>query len=456
MSVPSTHETARKSVHIASLAFALLLRWLTPWQAIAFGVGAVGFNVLVLPHVGRALFRHAERPGSLTGGGGIIIYPVAVLLLVSVVGAWMGRMDIAAGAWAAMALGDGVATLAGRALGGPRLPWNRAKSWSGVIGFVVAGSSGIAFFTQWVGGWNAWVPAPVPLALAAAVAAVAAAWVETLELPVDDNWRVPAVASVVLSCAAAWEPSRAMAALDAHAWRNGVVIAGVLGWVAFAARAVSVSGLLGGIALGAATWGASGGWAFATLATFFVLASVATRIGGRRKAARGVAQGDGGRRSARHAWANGGAGLVCALMALGVDPAHAVAWRIAAAAAYATAAVTTVATEIGQWLGGPTLSLRTWRPAPPGTPGAIGIAGTLAGAVAAALVGAIAVACGAMPPHALPWVVAGAVGGSFLESVCGARVAPAWRTPLVHDALNALNTCAGAALAGALAAWSVR
>ena len=97
----SPRESARKWVHIASLGFALLLRWLTPLQAVGFGVGALGFNVFVLPHLGRALFRRNEKPGSLFGGGGIIIYPVAVLLLVTIIGAGLGRMDIAAGAWAA-------------------------------------------------------------------------------------------------------------------------------------------------------------------------------------------------------------------------------------------------------------------------------------------------------------------------------------------------------------------
>lgn len=455
---PSTHESARKLVHIASLAFALLLRWLTPWQAIGFGVGAVGFNVLVLPHVGRALFRRAERPGSLTAGGGIIIYPVAVLLLVAGVGAALGRMDVAAGAWAAMALGDGVATLAGRGIGGPRLPWSDArapKTWAGFLAFVLAGSAGIAFFAHWVGGWTAWVAEPVPLVIAACVAGLCAAVVETLALPVDDNWTVPAVAAAVLLLASAWEPARAIAALQsagpAVALR-GVVVAAALGAIAFAARSVSLGGFLGGVVLGAATWIVSGGWAFGALAAFFVLASAATRLGVRRKVDRGVAQAAGGRRGARHAWANGGAGLLCVVCASGTPEPYAVWWRIAAVAAYATAAADTVATEIGQWLGGPTVSMKSFRPAPPGTPGAIGLAGTAAGISAGAAVGAVAAALHAVPVAAIPAIALAAAAGSLLESVLGARVVPDWRTPLVHDALNALNTLTGAAAALALAA----
>ncbi len=57
---------------------------------------------------------------------------------------------------------------------------------------------GVAFFAGWVGGWEAWTPHPVPLVLAALAATLAAALVESLPLPVDDNWTVPAVATAVL------------------------------------------------------------------------------------------------------------------------------------------------------------------------------------------------------------------------------------------------------------------
>lgn len=451
---PSTLEAPRKLVHIASLAFALLLRWLSPLQAIGLGVGAVVFNILVLPHVGRALFRRAERPGSLTDGGGIIIYPVVVLLLVSLIGAGLGRLDIAAGAWAAMALGDGVATLAGRGLRGPRVPWSdpRApKTWAGFLGFVMAAGVGVTFFTGWVGaragGWNAWVAHPIPLIATAIVASVTAALIETLPLPVDDNWTVPLVAAAVLLLGASIDPRQAWEVWQANgagvAWRGCAVATG-LGLLAFAVRSVNLGGLIGGVLLGAATWCASGGWAFAVLAAFFVLASGVTKLGRQRKAARGVAQADGGRRGARHAWANGGIALVCAVAAAGSSEPYALWWRVACVAAYATAAADTVATEIGQWLGGPTLSMRTLRAVTPGTPGAIGLAGTLAGALGAVLVALAAVAVHAVPAAAIVPVAFAAVAASLFESVLGARVAEEWRTPLVHDALNVTNTMAGA------------
>src|SRR5690606_23933522 len=41
---------------------------------------------------------------------------------------------------AVLAFGDGTATLVGKLVGGPRLPWNRDKTWSGLTAFLLAGT----------------------------------------------------------------------------------------------------------------------------------------------------------------------------------------------------------------------------------------------------------------------------------------------------------------------------
>jgi uncharacterized protein (TIGR00297 family) len=440
-------------VHIGSLAFALLLRVLSPVQAVGFGIGAVVFNLWILPRVGRGLFRPSEHPGRVRDGGGIVIYPIAVLALVTLVGAGLGRMDVAAGAWAAMAVGDGVATAAGRAWGRRRLPWSIEKTWNGTIAFALAGWMAVAFFLAWVGGWSNWTPHPVPLLAAAGLAACAAALVESLPLPVDDNWTVPATASLVLLACATLDPARLAHALNARDVAIGLGVAGALGVLAYLAGSVSVSGCVGGVVLGALAWSVSGGWAFVTLAAFFVLASAATRVGWRAKERRGLAEARRGRRGARHAWANGFSGVALAAVATGAaDPAR--EWlRVGSVAAFATAAADTLATEIGQWLGGPTWSARTGRRVAPGTPGGVGVTGTAAGLIAAALVALTAHRLGVVSRVALPLVVAAAALGSLVESVLGARIAPGERTALTHDALNVTNTAAGGVIGILLAAW---
>src|SRR5690349_4812970 len=105
-------ERARQWVHIGSGSFALLLRVLTWWEAAALAVVALAFNVVALPRVGgRRLYRPADEARGFPIG--IVLYPLAVLLLILV---FPSRLDIVAAAWAVLALGDGAATLVGQRL----------------------------------------------------------------------------------------------------------------------------------------------------------------------------------------------------------------------------------------------------------------------------------------------------------------------------------------------------
>src|SRR5437879_5808486 len=49
--------------------------------------------------------------------------------------AFADRLAVA-GAWAVFTAGDGLSALVGRLAGGPTLPWNRAKTWSGSAAFL--------------------------------------------------------------------------------------------------------------------------------------------------------------------------------------------------------------------------------------------------------------------------------------------------------------------------------
>src|SRR5438045_9605883 len=107
----TTHaEEARQWVHVGSGSFALLLRFLTWWQAAALAGTALLFNALVLPHIGgRRLYRPIDHARGFPLG--ILLYPLSVLLLILV---FPSRLDIVAAAWAILALGDGTATLVGQ------------------------------------------------------------------------------------------------------------------------------------------------------------------------------------------------------------------------------------------------------------------------------------------------------------------------------------------------------
>jgi len=457
-------ELPRKAVHIGSVAFALALRWIGPAQAaLAAGV-ALLFNLLLLHRLTRrSLLRPHERSRAFSWG--IALYPAVVLVLVLV---FSRRLELAAAVWGLLAVGDGMAAVVGLVAGGPRLPWNPAKRWLGVVAFTLWGTAASAFLLRWTqrgvldGGTagspigasflatstaDAWLPDPVFLLLGCFVAALAAAFAESVDSGVDDNLIVPLVGASVLWLAAALEPGRLAA--SAHAWSAALVPALavnlVLAALAYLARAVSRSGVLVGLALGIALYALGGAAAFSLLFAFVVLGSVATRTGQARKRALGIEEARGGRRGAANALANSTTGVVCAFLAGTTGrPALALA---ALAGAFSTAAFDTVSSEIGKAYGRRTVLVTSFRRVPPGTEGGVSLEGTLAGFLAAALMAAVAWIAGLVALGAAGLVVVAAFAGATVESYLGALRAS---TRLDNHLMNFVNTVVGAATAAAL------
>ena len=136
----------------------------------------------------------------------------------------------------------------------------------------------------------------------------------------------------------------------------------------------------------------------------------------------------------------------CALVAGLVSPGD--VFRLAAAAALATALMDTVGTEIGQAVASPTALLPDLRRVPPGTDGAVSVVGTLAGLAAAAVLAAAGLATFLLTGRGAVAVVLAACLGTVLESLLGRAGAP-WRVSNGH-VLNFVNTLAGAVAAPAL------
>ena len=208
-------------------------------------------------------------------------------------------LHIVGAAWAIMALGDGTASVTGGALRGPALPWNREKTWSGFLGFIVAGTAGAYVLTRWV------APAVAPdvaLRICAATALVGAI-VESAPIRLDDNATVPLVAGAFMFCLYFVERS----ALDSNLpflGRRIVLAAAVnlaLAVLALGLKMVNRSGAVCGFLLGVAVYLGYGYKSFLMMFAFFAIGSVATRFGYARKAARGVAEKRGGARSWREA-----------------------------------------------------------------------------------------------------------------------------------------------------------
>ncbi len=213
------------------------------------------------------------------------------------------------------------------------------------------------------------------------------------------------------------------------------------------------SAVLAGAPLGMVVLYLGGIGGFGVLLGFFVLGTLLTRMGYAVKDARGVAEGSGGRRGAAHVAANCTVGLLLLglrQILVSMDPgtgAERLLWA-GYVGSFAAAVSDTASSEVGQLWGRRPVSLKSLRPVPIGTEGAVsleGLAGGLAAAIALAMMGwGMRILDGA----AVAAVACGGFLGNVLESAAGT-----WgRRVLPHGGLNLANTAIGAALAVLLTA----
>ncbi len=446
MGMPGS-ELKRKVVHIGVGGFAFLLRALPFWGAILLAVVAFLHNWLLLPRYGgKKLWRDPEHAKGYPLG--ILLYPLAVLALVLV---FRGEQRwMAAAVWGLLAFGDGMASVVGQLLGGPRLPWNQRKGWAGLLAFVFFGSLGSGVLAAWTLGM------PVGMALSSQVlgiclpAALLAGLVESMPTTLDDNLTVPLVGAVAVALLAPLEWSRL--ADDTGLPQRlllGVAVNGAIASLAYFGRSIDVPGAVSAVVIGATITATLGLPGLAIMVAFFVIGSAATRMGYRIKAARGIAQEKGGARGWRNAWANGGVPALLALLCGTAPEGLRELLVLAYAASVATAAADTCSSETGKAYGRRTFLITTFRPVPPGTEGAVSLEGTLGGLLGGLLVASVGAVTSLYSWPAALLVAASGLLGSLAESVIG-TVAER-RGWLDNDQLNALNTAIGGGVAALLA-----
>jgi uncharacterized protein (TIGR00297 family) len=213
--------------------------------------------------------------------------------------------------------------------------------------------------------------------------------------------------------------------------------------IAFRLRTVRGAGAVLGSLLGMWVYVLAGPRSFVLLAIFFVLGSLVTRMGWAAKESRGLAEKHRGARGGANILANGGP---VAVLALGVFAGESSQlFFVGIAGAIAAALADTASSEVGQVYGSSPVSLTVFKKVPIGTPGAVSFEGTIAGLVAAVVVGLIAAKIGLISLSAAPFVVVAAVVASGLESVFASFLRVEG-----HHVLNFLNVSLGACMAMAL------
>lgn len=449
----SPGEWGRKAVHMGMGLFALALKFLSWPVAALCAAGALVFNLVALPAFGRRIYRDSEKRHDV----GIVAYPATVLAIILL---FRHHLPVAAALWGMMAAGDPMASIAGRLAGGPRLPWNRAKTWSGLAAYALCGGVAGALLMAFVGRM------PVRYTIAAfAGFALLGAFLESIETGIDDNF-VPglgaafAFGTLHLGVLAARHGSLLVASTRAVMIQGGAPVALPVAAAVNAAiavtsvllRVVSPSGGVAGAVAGFVVLRFGGWGSYAVLWAFFLFGTIASKLGYARKEELGTAQSDRARRGARHVFANVAVGAWLAYAA--GSRTHAAAIPVLAlslAGAFAAALADTFGTELGTLYGRRPFLLSRMSAVPPGTRGAVSGAGILGGLVGAAIVAATGAATGLYAFRHLWIVIAAGIVGSLAESVL-IDVSARRGVSVDHEFCNAFNTLVGAAVAGEVAA----
>jgi uncharacterized protein (TIGR00297 family) len=209
----------------------------------------------------------------------------------------------------------------------------------------------------------------------------------------------------------------------------GFLLALAISSVAYAARALSASGVLAAVVLGTLVYGLGGWQAAAILIAFFVTTSVLERALRPLAASPVEIYAKSGRRDGSQVAANGFASAL--FIAIGyLVPTATWPW-VAFAGSVAAVTADTWATELGALSGtAPRLITRLAQRVRPGASGGVTVMGTASAALGGILIGALAALLAPVPgPRLVLPVAAGGLLAAFFDSVLGATVQGMYECP---------------------------
>jgi uncharacterized protein (TIGR00297 family) len=323
-----------------------------------------------------------------------------------------------------LALADPAAALVGRAVRPPRI-WVGEKTVAGSaamfgVAFLVIGLSLYLLRSMDRLYWPDWMM--LVAALGGAGVATAA---EVLSRNGWDNVTVPVSVALLIGWMGLQEPIYSLRLL------LGLMIGISFVWVAWRVEALSTSGAILTFLM-AVTFFGLGGWAWSVpVIVFFVLSSLWSRLGRRKKEALGSIFEKNHRRDAAQVLANGGVAWACALLAAWSESPL---WYAAYLGSLAAVTADTWATELGTVLRlGPTVLITNFRSCEAGTSGGVSLIGTTAAIAGAVTIWASGwLADSAFLAHwggkeALMGLLVAGLGGSLIDSLLGALLQARFR-----------------------------
>ena len=229
-------------------------------------------------------------------------------------------------------------------------------------------------------------------------------------------------------------------------WIQALLLNTVLIAVAQRAPLLTPAGWVHAGALGSILWGCLGWRGWVAVVAYLVLGSLVTRVGLREKQERGLAEARGGRRGPENVWGSASTGACLSLLiGAGVEPRSLL--LVGFSASFAAKLADTFGSEIGKRWGRRPVLITTLRSVPPGTEGAISLAGTLASAAGSVLMTLVMWQLQLLPSISVSLVVM-LIGllATLAESLLGALAQDRFRW-LSNELVNALQTLLAAVMA---------
>ena len=217
-------------------------------------------------------------------------------------------------------------------------------------------------------------------------------------------------------------------------------------------KGLTWEGVVSSWLLGSLSYAAFGPGCYFIVCLYFIVGSLVTKLKLAQKEKEGIAEARSGRRGLGSVLGSGFAGIVCAIGALtgGLDIPNAL-WRIGFIASFASKLADTTSSEVGKAYGKTTYLITSLKRVPRGTEGAVSVEGTLAGLVAGASVGLIALFLRESNVRGAISITAASFVANIAESILGASLQgkSAW---LTNDLVNVFQIC----LASVLSIYLIR